>query len=115
MAKTIEEFLATRLKLRMSKCDLFPVSRGVDFLGYRHFPEYILLRKSTATRMKRRLRVLPDLLARHKITADQYRATLASITGWLKWSNSRNLQLHLKLDQLRKAVEINGGETQTVQ
>ncbi len=115
MAKTIEEFLAARLKLRMSKCDLFPVSRGVDFLGYRHFPEYILLRKSTATRMKRRLRVLPDLLARHKITADQYRATLASITGWLKWSNSRNLQLHLKLDQLRKAVESSGGETQTVQ
>lgn len=114
MAKIIEEFLASKLKLSMSKCDLFPVSRGVDFLGYRHFPDYILLRKSTATRIKRRLRVLPDLLARCRITADQYRSTLASINGWLKWSNSRNLQLHLKLDELRKAIEYNG-RLETVQ
>ena len=109
IAKIIEDFLASKLKLSMSKCDLFPVSRGVDFLGYRHFPDHILLRKSTATRMKRRLRVLPALLAKCRITAEQYRSTLASITGWLKWSNSRNLQLHLKLDTLRKAIDYNGG------
>lgn len=115
MAKAIETYLADKLKLKMSKCDLFPVSRGVDFLGYRHFPEYILLRKTTATRIKRRLRVLPDLLARCRISAIQYRSTLASIAGWLKWSNSRNLQLNLKLDELRKAIEYNNGQAQTVQ
>ncbi len=113
MAKFIEAFLASKLKLTLSKCDLFPVSRGVDFLGYRHFPDHVLLRKSTATRMKRRLRVLPVLLAKCRITAEQYRSTLASIMGWMKWSNSRNLQLHLKLEELRKA--INNGGLETVQ
>ena len=61
-SKAVVEFLADRLQLTLSKCDLFPVSRGVDFLGYRHFPDYILLRKSTAKRIARRLRELPGRL-----------------------------------------------------
>ena len=114
MAKIIEEFLASNLKLTLSKCDLFPVSRGVDFLGYRHFPDHVLLRKSTATRMKRRLNKLPELLARLIISPEQYRSTLASITGWMKWANSRNLQLHLKMESLRKAIEYDHGMLKAV-
>lgn len=114
MAVIIEKYLTEKLKLRLSKCDLFPVSRGVDFLGYRHFPDYILLRKSTATRIKRRLRALPELLRKCRITVEQYRSTLASITGWLKWSNSRNLQIKLQMDALREAIEKNGRQPETV-
>jgi len=71
------------------------------------------LRKSTAKRIKRRLRALPDLLAKCRITAEQYRSTLASIHGWLKWSNSRHFQLHLNLDQLHKVID-HGGQPKTV-
>lgn len=36
-AKLVEEFVGERLKMRLSKCDLFPVSRGVDFFGVSAF------------------------------------------------------------------------------
>lgn len=48
----IIEFLETELKLSLSKCDLFRTTQGVDFLGYRHFKDYILIRKSTVKRVK---------------------------------------------------------------
>jgi RNA-directed DNA polymerase len=100
MARMIQAFLASRLKLRLSKCDLFPVSRGVDFLGYRHFPKYILVRKSTAKRVRKRLRALPWLLVRGKITLDHYRSSLASTRGWLKWANAHHFRLSLNIDSL---------------
>ena len=36
-AEAVQHFCAERLKLRLSKCDVFPTSHGVDVLGYRHF------------------------------------------------------------------------------
>ena len=50
----IRAFLKDELDLEYSKCDLFKTKQGVDFCGYRHFGKYILLRKSTAKRIKRR-------------------------------------------------------------
>ena len=100
MAIIIKEFVWSKLKLTLSKCDLFPVSRGVDFLGYRHFNKYNLLRKSTAKRVKRRLRELPLLLERQIITKDQFRSSLASTKGWLKWANTHNFVIATKLNEL---------------
>ncbi len=96
----IRTFLAERLKLRLSKEDVFPVSRGVDFLGYRHFPKYLLLRKSTAKRVKARLARLPELLARGKVSLEQFRSSLASTLGWLKWANAHNFRRSLGIDEL---------------
>lgn len=56
----IIKFLKEDLDLELSKCDLFPVSRGVDFMGYRHFKDYLLLRKSTAKRNKKKLPIVYD-------------------------------------------------------
>jgi len=100
MAVIIEEFLLEKLRLTFSKCDLFQVSRGVDFLGYRHFRGYILVRKSTAKRTKKRIKRLPVLLGKNKISIDQYRSSLASTMGWLRWSNSYNLRQSLRIDEL---------------
>lgn len=100
------EFLLEKLKLQYSFAEVFPTSHGVDFLGYRHFPKgYILLRKSTAQRVKRRLRLLPKLLALGKITADQYRSSLASTRGWLRWANTYNLQIATCIDQLEAVIK----------
>ena len=116
LAGQIEEFLRERLRLALSKNDIFPVSQGVDFLGYRHFSDHILLRKSTATRMKRRLRRLPEALSAKRITPDQYRSTLASVSGWLRWANTHHLQLHLQIGKLREVIDgETGGIEQTVQ
>lgn len=96
----IRAFLAENLRLRLSKEDIFPVSRGVDFLGYRHFRKFILLRKSTAKRVKARLVRLPGLLARGKVSLEQFRSSLASTMGWLKWANAHNFKRSLGIDDL---------------
>lgn len=100
MAQVIKTFCAERLQLRLSKCDLFPVSHGVDFLGYRHFRNYILLRKSTAKRVRKRLQRLPVMLEMGKITKEQFRSSVASTNGWLQWANTHNLKISLELKNL---------------
>lgn len=101
----MEIYLSTELKLKMSKKDIFQVSRGVDFLGYRHFRKYILLRKSTAKRVKERLKKLPYLYKMGCVTQEQYRSSLASTLGWLRWANSYNLRKKLNIDSLLRETE----------
>jgi retron-type reverse transcriptase len=104
----LTDFIDGKLKLKFSKCDIFPIKRGVDFLGYRHFNNYILLRKSTAKRVRKRLTLLPVLFEKNKITAEQYRSSVASTWGWLKHANSHNLQAALHFTELmKKTGELN--------
>jgi len=104
-AKLMKEFLESKLELKFSKCDVFPVSHGVDFLGYRHFNNYILLRKSTTKRVCRRLERLPILYASGRITAECYRSSVGSTWGWLKHANSHNLTVALKYHELKTEVK----------
>ena len=101
----MEKYINDELKLRLSKKDIFPVSRGIDFLGYRHFRKYILLRKSTVKRVKKRLKKLPYLYENKVITKEQYVSSLSSSMGWLKWANSYNLRQKLNIDSLLKEVK----------
>ena len=103
--KRIESFLLKRLKLKFSKCQLFPVSHGVDFLGYRHFRKYILLRKSTAKRVKKRLAKLPRMLEEGKINSEQFRSSIASTHGWLKWANTHNFRLAISIHNLQEMAD----------
>lgn len=107
-AREIEQFIAERLALKLSKCDLFPVSRGVDFLGYRHFPGYILLRKSTSIRIRRRLGKLPGLLAAGEITLDRFRGAIASVNGWMKWANAHNFRLAVEFSRMEDLARHGG-------
>lgn len=100
MRETIKSFIWDRLRLRYSYAEVFPVTSGVDFLGYRHFQKHILLRKSTAQRVKRRLAKLPLLLAAGKISKEQLRSSISSTKGWLRWACTRNLMVSLQLGKL---------------
>ena len=93
----IQDFVWTNLRLILSKCDLFPVSRGVDFLGYRHFRNYLLLRKSTVKRVKKRLAKLPLQLHKGKLLFDSCVSSIASTLGWMQHGNCYNLQRKLEL------------------
>ena len=46
--REIGEFLGDKLKLELHprKANIFPVGKGIDFLGYQIFGNYKLLRKS---------------------------------------------------------------------
>ena len=100
VAASIEDFLADTLNLKLSKNRVFPVRQGIDFLGYRHFPNYVLLRKSSVKRIKKRLAKLPELLSLEKISPLQFQSSIASTKGWLLWCNSYNLSQILNFDQL---------------
>lgn len=104
-AEKVREFIDEKLLLKFSKCSVFPVSQGVDFLGYRHFDNYILLRKSTAKRVRKRLEQLPRLYEKGEITAEQYRSSVCSTWGWLKHANTYNLSVAMKFHELVKKVE----------
>lgn len=51
----IAKFSAEHLKLRISKWNASPTSRGINFLGYRIWPTHKLLRKDSVTRAKRKI------------------------------------------------------------
>lgn len=102
VADKVRTFCCDRLKLTLSKCDLFPVSRGVDFLGYRHFPKYILLRKSTAKRARRRIASIIKRAQKRTITLGQFRSTVASYLGWMRFAKTYNLRRKLNLERLQR-------------
>lgn len=67
---------------------IFPTNiRGVDFLGYRFFGKYTLLRKRVKTAMKRKLLKLKD----KKILTLKENSQINSYKGWLKYCNSYRL------------------------
>ena len=101
----IIEFLETELKLSLSKCDLFRTTQGVDFLGYRHFKDYILIRKSTVKRVKKRLERVKRAYLKGRMPHDKFRSIIASTDGWFKWANSHNLSLSLQLEQLKEMAK----------
>lgn len=95
----------SKLKLRMSKCDYYPTTQGVDFLGYRHFPNgKILLRKRTAKRFKKNTRELENMLKHGSISLVSARSKVASMQGWLCHANTYNFSNNLKLNNLMDTI-----------
>ena len=93
--RRIRNYLHYELELEFSKCDLFSVRQGVDYCGYRHFGKYVLLRKSTAKRIKRRIRHFN----KSNVDATQ---SVASLRGWLKHCCSYNFVKSLNLQGEKK-------------
>ena len=98
--KRIEDFIG-KYELTYSKADVFSVKQGIDFCGYRHFDNYILLRKSTAKKEIKRLKELPGEFESGLITKDEMRSTIDSIMGWQKHANTHNLQIATDIDFIR--------------
>jgi retron-type reverse transcriptase len=82
----IEDYFSS-LKLKLNpKTAIFPVDRcGIDFLGYRHYREYTLLRKSSAKNLKNRMKSIAYL------TPESAISSVMSTLGWIKHCNSFNL------------------------
>jgi hypothetical protein len=82
----IRNFIWDKLRLTFSHAEIAPVSSGVDFLGYRHFRNRVLLRKSAATRIRRRLRNIMANPDRLRGNPDRARGRVASTLGWIMHS-----------------------------
>ena len=93
LKENIEEYLATNLDLEIKEnWQVFPSRvRGIDFVGYRHFGDYILLRKSTAERFKKKMRKIKKKLDNGgELTYSEW-CSINSYKGWIKWCNGYNL------------------------
>jgi len=77
----IREYLSHELKLTIKEnYQIFPVSaRGIDFVGYKHFHKYTLLRKSIKKRFAR------------AISRKKDKACIAAYNGWSAHCDSKNL------------------------
>ena len=82
----ISEFGERDLGLRISKWQASPVSRGVNFLGYRIWPTHKLLRKDSVTRAKRKI----SKFISHK-DDESLQKFIASWSGHAKWADTHNL------------------------
>lgn len=105
LQQLVKAFLKEHLKLQFSKWSVFPVTQGVDFVGYRHFPNKVLLRTSTARRAKKRMQTLLPRFSRGELTLDQCRSSIASTEGWIKWACTYNLRAALQLRELKGQLE----------
>jgi len=104
-ASQVRDFLLGRMGLALSKCSFIPLSRGLDFLGYRHFRRHVLLRKSTVRRMSRRM---PRRLSKYlsgAIGFPRFQSSVASMSGWFVWAKTHNLSLRLRLKPIISFIE----------
>jgi retron-type reverse transcriptase len=102
--KLIHEFIDVELKQSMSYSEVFHTKQGIDFLGYRHFRGYTILRKRTAKKFKRA--VLDIIKNRDKRPFLQQLCTLNSYRGYAKHCYTYNLIRSLDLDNLIKDMSI---------
>ena len=85
----INEFLRDKLKLELhpDKSKIIPLSKGIDFVGFRNFYHYRLLRK-------RNIREISFKIEEFNNNLIDYSKFLESFNGWhayAKWANSFNL------------------------
>ena len=83
-------YLAKELKLDVKdNWQVFPIAdRGIDFLGYRFYPGYTLLRKSIALKFKRKMRKLQ----KGNIQPRSALSSVVSYYGWMCHANTLNLR-----------------------
>ena len=97
----IKTFLDAELKLKLNRrTQIFLVGqRSVDYLGYKIWPEYRLLRKSNVKRTKRKFKKFQKLYKYNKISLETINNSMMSWFGHTKWADSYNLRVKV-LDNL---------------
>lgn len=109
LRKEISMYLKINLKLKLkNNWQIFPTNiRGLDFLGYRFFHNYILLRKITVIRFKQRMK---QIKKNHGSLAPiNILSGVMSYYGWMKHADCYRLQekyINKKIKNIVKGVCI---------
>lgn len=91
--REVECFLADRLLLRLNhRTGVFPISQGIDFLGYRIWPTHRLLRKSSIKRARRGFKKLARDYAEGRIPLERVKASIMSWLGHCKHANTYRIR-----------------------
>lgn len=90
----MQEYLDEHDHIRLKdNYQIFPTFvRGIDFVGYRFFKDYTLLRKSTATELKRKMtKIIEKGRSGKELSFHEY-CCVNSYAGWLKFCDGKNLE-----------------------
>ena len=90
----IEDFLREQMRMQYSKWSVSPVSRGINFLGYRIWPTHKLLRKQSVRDAKRKI-----VHYRKNGQEEKLRAFLGAWLGHAMWADSYNLKQALEVQK----------------
>ena len=91
--REINNFLQTRLRLDLNnKTCIRTITLGIEFCGYKVWPTHVKLRKSTALKMKRKLKRLQKQYARGEVSDKRATQTVNSYMGILKHCDSYQLR-----------------------
>lgn len=89
----INTFLNEELKLNINnKTAIRPITLGVEFVGYKLWNTHVKIRKSTALKMKRRLKQVKKLYAKGEMDFKKVNETVQSYMGLMKHCNSYRLK-----------------------
>lgn len=90
----MDDYLNNELDLVIkANWQVFPTTiRGVDFVGFRHFYGYKLLRKSTCKKFKKKMQYIKRRMDANKSISYSDWCSANSYNGWLKWCNSYRLK-----------------------
>lgn len=90
----IKFYMGLNLNLELKpNYQIFPVkSRGIDFVGYVFYHNYIKVRKS----VKKKILKLVNRYRQHKISFDKMLTSMRSYGGWLKWCDSKQLLRYIQ-------------------
>lgn len=106
---SIRRYLEDSLNLTIKgDYQVFPISRGVDFLGFRFFSKYTLIRKSIATNLKRASRKLIKFPNSKTISG------FVSYYGWTVTGDGRNLWKYSISPSMVVAVSSVGIKNKTI-
>lgn len=93
LIRKIDEYLKCNLLLKVKpNWQVFPTgTRGVDFVGYRHFYGFKLLRKTTCKKLKKKLVEIRNKQDEGKLINFREWCSANSYIGWLTWCDSWRL------------------------
>ena len=98
----IKVFLKEELDLEFSKADIFNTKQGVDFCGYRSFGKYVLIRKSTAKRIRRKYKKIENEIGSgEKYNRKRRLGQVASGYGVMKHACSYNFRKAVHYTELK--------------
>lgn len=89
----MDEYLKVNLDLKIKdNWQVFPTGiRGVDFVGYRHFYGYKLLRKTTCKKFKAKMLAIKEKQDSGNLINYREWCAANSYIGWLSWCDSWRL------------------------
>ena len=102
--ESINNFLHNELLLELhpQKSRTIPLGRGIDFLGFKCFYHFRLLRGRNIRKMRRRLEKLKDLLNQGKISKTD---VMESLHGWKAYAAHANTH-KLQREMTNNAIKI---------